>query len=131
LRHAINRLDSSLRRERCEARFSVTACAHRAEMPTPRLPKALTSVTIRMRARWTAHSVQRPDRADSKPIEEAANASNHFDSQLRTSWRLRFRSVFRRARERARVIDYNGHLNVGYYHVAFDAASSLLRFPSG
>ena len=30
-----------------------------------------------------------------------------------------------RARVRKEWIDYNGHLNVGYYHVAFDAASDL------
>ena len=34
---------------------------------------------------------------------------------------------FSGARERVRKewIDYNGHLNVGYYHVAFDTASDL------
>jgi acyl-CoA thioester hydrolase len=30
-----------------------------------------------------------------------------------------------RARVRKEWIDYNGHLNVGYYHVAFDVASDL------
>ncbi|MGH8675150.1 MAG: thioesterase family protein [Burkholderiales bacterium] len=34
---------------------------------------------------------------------------------------------FSAARERVRKewIDYNGHMNVGYYHVAFDAAADL------